>query len=101
MTDFVNKINVQFASHYIQSTGLPDLSDLPTNDWDLQVDENEVFMALANCDVKKSTSESDIPLFLCREAATILAGPLCDILNNSISSHQVPDCCCFKLDVLL
>ena len=89
--DFINEVNKQFAAHYIQSTDLPNLDLLPTNDWHLVIDELDVFWHLTRCDVKKSTSKRDLPLFLYKEAAIILAGPLCDIFNVSINTCCVPD----------
>lgn len=91
LTDFVNEVNKQFASHYIQSTDIPNLDHLPTNDWQLVVDEHEVFKYLACFDIKKSTCNTDLPTFLYKEAATCLAGPLCEIVNHSINDYCVPD----------
>ena len=55
-----------------------------------QVEEYEVYLRLRKLKKTKSTLPLDIPDKIRRECAHFLAGPLTDIINNSLTWSQYP-----------
>ena len=50
----------------------------------------EVEKALSNLNTKKATGMDDIPASFLKTKSSVLAGPLCEIINHSLSEGKFP-----------
>ena len=96
--DAANAINAEFGSVFTQQTDMQlpiqqriDKKIVTDNDiWNPLSEPYQIYYLLRNLNCKKSCGSDDITNRLYKEAAFILAEPVCHLINSSIIDASVP-----------
>lgn len=84
-----NIINDKFCASFVKSNELPQIID--SEPVQTIFSEHEVFLNLIHLNTNKAAPRGELSAFLLKEAACVLAKPLCHLMNRSMQSKVVPN----------
>ena len=84
-----NIINDKFCASFVKSNELPQIIDCEPVQTIFS--QHEVFLNLIHLNTNKAAPRGELSAFFLKEAACVLAKPLCHLMNRSMQSKVVPN----------